>query len=283
MGGGDDSSEESTYSVDTEVVGLPEESVTEVEFSDEELLAKARDASNGEKFDRLWRGGTSGYPSQSEADMALCCLLAFWTGGDAMRVDQLFRRSRLYRDKWDDVHHSNGDTYGERTVKRAIDNTSEFYEPSKQSGTTEQEDSDDFAAEFTAASSGPSAETRGREAAESTKTTQTGTGGSTETAQAETNDLAESTDAGTDESSGGRERAYLKERNTVLSAKLEQREATIDELQERVETLEVELAALRSPSESDTANREQSARRVEADDETEQSSVWNRIRNLVGD
>ncbi|ESP89724.1 hypothetical protein K933_02016 [Candidatus Halobonum tyrrellensis G22] len=92
--------------------------------------------------------------------MALCCLLAFWTGGDAMRVDKLFRRSRLYRDKWDDVHHSNGDTYGERTVKRAIDNTSEFYEPSTREGTAVQDDSD-FADEFTAASSGLSAETRG--------------------------------------------------------------------------------------------------------------------------
>ena len=90
---GESRSEETTHSVDTETPGLPEESVTEVEFSDEELLEKARNASNGEKFDRLWHGGTSGYPSQSEADMALCCLLAFWTGGDAIQVDQLFRQS----------------------------------------------------------------------------------------------------------------------------------------------------------------------------------------------
>ncbi len=36
-------------------------------LEDEELLEKARYASNGEKFDRLWRGSTAGYDSQSEA------------------------------------------------------------------------------------------------------------------------------------------------------------------------------------------------------------------------
>ena len=90
MGGSGGASEGTTHSVDTEAVGPPDESVTGVELSDENLLAKAQDASNGEKFDWLWRGGTSGYPSQSEADTALCCPLTFWTGGDAMRVDQLF-------------------------------------------------------------------------------------------------------------------------------------------------------------------------------------------------
>lgn len=99
-------------------------------LEDEELLEKARYASNGEKFDRLWRGSTAGYDSQSEADMALCCLLAFWTGGDAARVDQLFRQSGLLRDKWDEVHYSDGSTYGEKTVERAIASTEDVYDPS---------------------------------------------------------------------------------------------------------------------------------------------------------
>ncbi|SIS20057.1 hypothetical protein SAMN05421752_1262 [Natronorubrum thiooxidans] len=64
-------------------------------LEDEVLLEKARSAGNGEKFDRLWRGNTSGYDSQSEADMALCCLLAFWTGGNRMQMDRLFRQSGL--------------------------------------------------------------------------------------------------------------------------------------------------------------------------------------------
>jgi primase-polymerase (primpol)-like protein len=101
-----------------------------VDLEDEQLLAKARNAKNGEKFERLWGGSTSGYESQSEADMALCSLLAFWTGGDAKRVDRLFRESGLMREKWDEVHFSDGSTYGEKTVERAIAGTSEFYDPS---------------------------------------------------------------------------------------------------------------------------------------------------------
>ncbi|WP_207890234.1 phage NrS-1 polymerase family protein [Natrarchaeobius chitinivorans] len=101
-----------------------------LELEDEDLLEKARSASNGEKFDRLWRGSTAGYDSQSEADMALCCLLAFWTGGDHARMDRLFRQSGLSREKWDEVHYADGSTYGEKTIERAIDATDEFYDPS---------------------------------------------------------------------------------------------------------------------------------------------------------
>jgi len=75
----------------------------------------------------LYRGSTAGYPSQSEADMALCSLLAFWTGGDATQMDRLFRNSGLMRPKWDEVHFSDGATYGERTVERAIAGSEEFY------------------------------------------------------------------------------------------------------------------------------------------------------------
>nr|WP_256301573.1 hypothetical protein [Haloarchaeobius salinus] len=101
----------------------------EMDLPDEELLERAQNASNGEKFERLWRGSTAGYESQSEADMALCCLLAFWTGGDRYRIDELFRQSGLLREKWDEVHYADGSTYGEKTVERAIAQTSEFYDP----------------------------------------------------------------------------------------------------------------------------------------------------------
>jgi len=99
------------------------------DLTDEELVEKATNATNGAKFERLWNGHTSGYDSQSEADMALCCLLAFWTGGDQTQMDQLFRQSGLIREKWDEIHYADGATYGEKTIERAIANTSEFYEP----------------------------------------------------------------------------------------------------------------------------------------------------------
>jgi hypothetical protein len=87
------------------------------ELDDDELLQRAREARNGAKFAALWTGDTSGYASPSEADLALCSLLAFWTS-DPTRVDCLFRQSRLMRPKWDERR---GDgTYGERTTRRAL-------------------------------------------------------------------------------------------------------------------------------------------------------------------
>jgi putative DNA primase/helicase len=91
-----------------------------VDASDEKILERAKRAANGSRFERLWLGDWQDiYPSQSEADLALCSMLAYWTGGDASRVDSLFRRSGLMRPKWDRRHFNNGSTYGEATVARA--------------------------------------------------------------------------------------------------------------------------------------------------------------------
>jgi putative DNA primase/helicase len=98
-------------------------------LSDADLIEKASAAENGAKFTALWNGSTAGYPSQSEADMALCNLLAFWTGGDAGRMDALFRASGLMRGKWDERHYGGGETYGAHTIEQAIFNATEFYKP----------------------------------------------------------------------------------------------------------------------------------------------------------
>jgi len=111
-------------------------------LSDEDLLEKARSAQNGQKFSALWRGDTSGYDSHSEADMALCCLLAFWTGRDGRRVDRLFRESGLLRGKWDEVHYADGATYGERTVERALQVTTDAYDPEHTSDSENASDSE---------------------------------------------------------------------------------------------------------------------------------------------
>jgi putative DNA primase/helicase len=81
-----------------------------------DILTRAR---NDDKFNRLWKGDTSGYPSPSEADEALCFKLAFYTGRDAFQMDAAFRDSRLMRDKWDEQRGSRG-TYGEITITHAI-------------------------------------------------------------------------------------------------------------------------------------------------------------------
>ena len=54
-------------------------------------------------------------------------MLAFWTNKDANRIDSLFRQSGLYRDKWDEKHGKK--TYGERTIAKAIEKTTETYTP----------------------------------------------------------------------------------------------------------------------------------------------------------
>jgi len=91
-----------------------------VDPDDAGLLERARAARNGVKFDALWRGDwySLGYPSQSEADLALCNLLAWSTRWHAERVDRLFRQSGLMRAKWD--ARCGEQTYGERTIATAI-------------------------------------------------------------------------------------------------------------------------------------------------------------------
>jgi hypothetical protein len=94
---------------------------------DDELIQKAKRAKNGEQFSRLWAGDITGYPSQSEADLALCSSLAFWCGNEPERIDGLFRQSGLYRKKWDEKHFSHGQTYGEATIATALGGAREFY------------------------------------------------------------------------------------------------------------------------------------------------------------
>lgn len=91
------------------------------DFADSEIIEKARKAANGAKFETLWAGDFSEYPSHSEADLALCAILGFWSNGDGGRIDRLFRQSGLMRDKWDERHHSDGRTYGETTIEKVLE------------------------------------------------------------------------------------------------------------------------------------------------------------------
>ena len=94
-------------------------------FDDAEVLRRAMSAANGERFAALWTGDRSGYPSDSEADLALCSMLAFWVGPDEGRIASLFARSGLNREKWD------REDYRRRTIARALDGATEFYSPER--------------------------------------------------------------------------------------------------------------------------------------------------------
>lgn len=100
-----------------------------IDLPDQELIERAMNAKNGANFARLWGGDISGYPSHSEADEALCGLLAFWWGRDAAAIDRLFRQSGLYRaEKWE------REDYRGRTIAFAIEHTTVTYGPDRRNG-----------------------------------------------------------------------------------------------------------------------------------------------------
>jgi hypothetical protein len=99
---------------------------TELNEINQDILEKARKARNGVKFSALYdRGDTSAYNNDdSFADLALCSMLAFWLQGDFNEIDGYFRRSALYRDKWE------RSDYRTNTINKAIDNRSgKYYTP----------------------------------------------------------------------------------------------------------------------------------------------------------
>ena len=69
-----------------------------------------------DKFSALYdRGDISGYNSHSEADAALCTMLAMRVGNKPDEIDRLFRASALYRDKWERRD------YREATIRMALE------------------------------------------------------------------------------------------------------------------------------------------------------------------
>ena len=101
-----------------------------VDLDDTEIIDKARACKSGSLFSMLYAGEWQGlFPSQSEADLALCNQLAFWTGRNEVQMDRIFRSSGLMRKKWDT--RRGGDTYGNITIGKACASCTEVYEPSK--------------------------------------------------------------------------------------------------------------------------------------------------------
>jgi len=99
-------------------------SLETVPYDDVALEDKIRSSKQGAKFAGLYdRAAPEG--QESESDLALCNILAFWLGPDPARIDSWFRRSALMRDKWD---AKRGDTtYGGYTINRALEDRTEFY------------------------------------------------------------------------------------------------------------------------------------------------------------
>ena len=80
------------------------------------VIDSLRKQKNGDKFAKLFdTGDVSGYNSQSEADAALCAMIAFRTGPDPPLIDAVFRKSALMRDKWE------RSDYRDATIATGID------------------------------------------------------------------------------------------------------------------------------------------------------------------
>jgi len=109
-------------------VGVPIP-VSQSSLDDDTVVAKATYARNGSTFKKLWSGDCSGYASQSEANLALAGILAFWCNRDISQMNRLFRQSGLFRDKWD--RQQAGSTYGRITLEKAIGETHSTYRPPK--------------------------------------------------------------------------------------------------------------------------------------------------------
>lgn len=97
-------------------------------LDDDGVIAHASASESGDKFKALYAGNwEEGYDSQSDADMALVSILAFWCGNVEEQIDRIFRTSGLMRGKWDRM--TGDSTYGQITIRNAVSSNGEIYTP----------------------------------------------------------------------------------------------------------------------------------------------------------
>ena len=103
----------------------------------EKIINTIRNSKSGDRFNQLMNGDwqeittVSGnkYASQSEADLALLGILAFYTGRNAGLMESIFRQSGLFRDKCDEKHRSDGATYLDISIETAMNGCDNVYAP----------------------------------------------------------------------------------------------------------------------------------------------------------
>lgn len=114
---------------------------TPTNIDDFELIEKIRSSRYGAEFNSLYNGDISSYGNDhSRADLALCKILAFWSGCDSFQMDRIFRTSALIREKWDQKRSEtnrhgiilHAGTYGSQVIEYAISNQHDVYKPAKE-------------------------------------------------------------------------------------------------------------------------------------------------------
>jgi len=89
-------------------------------LSDADIIERAGGAKNGAKFTQLQGGDDTGYTSTSDADLAYCSILRFWTQ-DAAQIERIWRQSGRDRKKLD------RNDYVERTIRTALAATGDVW------------------------------------------------------------------------------------------------------------------------------------------------------------
>lgn len=90
---------------------------------DEKLLARLFKQKNGALLEALYAGDNppesrGGDPSRN--DLLFCWMVNLRNGNDLAQTDRIFRSSGRMREKWDKVHFSSGETYGEMTLRKSM-------------------------------------------------------------------------------------------------------------------------------------------------------------------
>lgn len=90
----------------------------------EKIIQELRGQKNGVKFSRIFDDGQwEEYGSQSEVDAAMCAIIAFRAGDNPELIDAVFRRSALYREKWE------REDYRSQTIQRGIEKSRQRRNP----------------------------------------------------------------------------------------------------------------------------------------------------------
>lgn len=98
------------------------------DLSESEIINRILNSQQGDTFRKLMNGDWKNeYESQSQADMALANILAFWCAKDFNKMDSIFRKTGLMRPKWDEKRGKT--TYGVATLNKAINETRDVYQP----------------------------------------------------------------------------------------------------------------------------------------------------------
>lgn len=81
------------------------------------------DSEHGPEFRRLHLYGdiSSFEGDRSRADLKLVGYISYYAGYDEQQIDRIFRSSKLMRPKWDKSHRTDGASYGQMTIEKALD------------------------------------------------------------------------------------------------------------------------------------------------------------------